>query len=63
MRNIIFEELDERLVLRTPELDSYIYLRLEGKRADTSLLDDNTCQKAFACSAKELRKEINERGY
>ncbi len=63
MRDIVFEEERERLVLRTVELDGYINLPLTGGKSDTSRLDDNTCQKTFACSAKELREFISKKGY
>lgn len=63
MRRIILSEQDEMLVLETPELDSYIYLPIEDGKALTFRLDDNTCQKAFECSAKELKKYIKDRGY
>lgn len=63
MRDIIIEEQEERLVLGTPELDGYIYLSYVNGKADTSGLEDNSCQKTFACSADELRKFIKLRGY
>ncbi len=63
MRDIIFEEQDGKLVLGTPELDGYIYLNYVNGKADTSRLDDNTCQKTFGCSANELRKFLRNKGY
>lgn len=63
MRDIFIEDESDRLVLGTPELDGYINLPLLDKKADTSRLDDNTCQKTFACNAKELRKFIKDKGY
>ena len=63
MRNIIIEEQIDRLSLGTPELDGYINLPLTNGVADTSWLDDNTCQKTFACNAKELRKYLKDKGY
>lgn len=63
MREIGIEEERDRLVLCTVELDGCINLPLTDGKADTSRLDDNTCQKTFACSAKELRKFIQEKGY
>ncbi len=63
MRDIIIEEQDGRLSLGTVELDGYINLPLIDGIADTSRLDDNTCQKTFACNTKELCKFIKENGY
>jgi hypothetical protein len=63
MRNIKTEEQDGMLVLRTPELDGYTYLRLEDGKADTSLLDDHTCRNTFDCSIDDLKKFIKEQGY
>ena len=63
MRNIKVEKTEEMLVLRTKELDGYIYLPLEDRKAKTTNLDDNTCQKTFDCSAKELRDFIKDLGY
>lgn len=63
MREIGIEEERDRLVLRTVELDGYINLPLIDGKANTSRLDDNTCQKTFACSAEELRKFIQKKGY
>lgn len=63
MRSIIIEEQEERLVLGTPELDGYIYLSYTNGKADTSRLDENSCQKIFACSIKELRDFLRKKGY
>lgn len=63
MRRIVIDENDGMLILRTFEYDGYIYLRLEDGKAITSLLDDNTCQKTFGCSAGELKKYIKDYGY
>ena len=63
MRDIIIKEQEGKLVLRTPELDGYMYLNYENGKADTSRLEDNSCQNTFACSAKELRQLLKEEGY
>lgn len=63
MRDIIIEELRDRLSLGTTELDGYINLPLTNGVANTSRLDDNTCQNTFACNAKELRKFLKDKGY
>ena len=63
MREIVIEEQSDRLVLHTVELDGYINLPLTDGKVDTSRLEDNSCQKTFACSAKELRELITCKGY
>ncbi len=63
MRNIVFEEDRDRLILRTVELDGYVNLPITNNKADTSRLDNNTCHKTFDCSVEELRKLINQKGY
>lgn len=63
MKNIVIENQGDRLILGTSELDGYICLSLADGKADTSRLDDNTCQKTFACSTKELCEFIKKEGY
>ncbi len=63
MRKIIIEKQEDRLVLKTPELDSYLYLNYENKMADTSRLDENSCRKTFDCTPSELRKFLEDEGY
>ena len=63
MKEILLEELGDRLSIGTTDLGGYINLPLKGRIAETSRLDNNTCQKTFECSANELRNIIHEKGY
>lgn len=63
MKEIQFQENEGMLILSTPECDSCLYLSIEDKKAVTSNLDDNSCQKSFGCNAKELKEYINSKGY
>ena len=63
MRKIIIEKQEDRLVLRTPELDSYLYLNYDNEKADTSRLDGNSCRNSFDCTPAELKKFLEDEGY
>ena len=63
MRRIWHEEVDGMLALGTAELDGYFYLNLIDGKAITSKLDENTCQKTFDCSVKDLIKYLRDLGY